>query len=401
MFEGDRLLEAEAEVGAVAAALAGAPVVALDVEFVAGKRFAAQLCVVQLAWQGPDGAVALALLDAVRVPAATLRAALAPLADPDRLVVAHAARQDVEILAAAGIGIGALFDTQVAAALLGGGDQVGLAALLATQLGLAHDKGPQWTDWARRPLAPEQLRYAAADVRHLLALHARQHGELVRRGRAGWLVEESAAVLRDGQAAAMHTDADAWRALPARGLDGAATAAMIALAGWRIQAARVRDVPTTHVLADKLLLDLARLRPRTERALRDVRGMTADVRAASAELLEAIASAPAVATPAAAPLAPLSPRASVWAEVILALVADAARRAEVPARLLAARASAEALARLVDDGGVAAARAAAHPLTRTWRDELCGAAVLAWLDGRAALRADPAAPGGLRLEASS
>lgn len=401
MFEGDRPLEAEAELAAVAAALARAPAVGLDVEFVAGKRFAPQLCLVQLAWRGPEGEVQLALLDAVRASGPALRAALAPLGDPARLVIAHAARQDVEILAAAGVAIGALFDTQVAAALLGGGDQVGLAALLASQLGLSHDKGPQWTDWARRPLSPDQLRYAAADVRHLLPLHDRAHAELGRRGRLGWVAEESAAVLRDGQAAAELVDADAWRALPSRGLDGAALAALVALAGWRVATARVRDVPASHVLADKLLLDLARVRPGSERALRDVRGMTAEVRAASAELLAVIASAPPVEASAAAPHAPLSARASVWAEVILALVADAARRADVPARLLAARASAEQLARLVDGGGVAAARAAAHPLTRTWRAEVCGEQVLAWLDGRAALRVDPSAPGGVRLEAWS
>lgn len=389
------LIADPARAAEIGAALARADRVALDVEFVAGKRFAAQLCLVQLAWQLDGAPPQLALLDALAVDVA---AVLAPLADPARLTVVHAARQDVEVLAAAGVTLGRLFDTQLAAALVGLGDQVGLGTLLAARLGVVHDKGPQWTDWARRPLSPAQLHYAAGDVAHLLALHGALADELAARGRAPWLAEESAAVVQAGLAAAAATDDDAWRGLPQRGLDGGSVAVLRALAIWRQGAARRADVPPAHVLADKLVVEIARERPRTERALRDVRGMHGGARVHAEAIAEIVASALADAPdagPAAPRWTPPGPRVALWTEVILALVAEAAGATGVPARLLTARAGAEELARLVDAHGVAVEPE--HPLLRTWRRDVVGGAVLAWLRGERGLRGAVDLPAGVRL----
>jgi len=98
---------------------------------------------------------------------------LATLADRARPKVLHAARQDLEVLLnVGGLVPGPVFDTQVAAALLGLPPQVGYADLIARRLGHSIDKGQTRTDWSRRPLSDAQLAYAADDVRHLLELHA-------------------------------------------------------------------------------------------------------------------------------------------------------------------------------------------------------------------------------------
>src|SRR3546814_18955670 len=64
-----------------------------------------------------------------------------------------------------------LFDTQIAATLLGIGDQIGYAGLIDKRLGITLDKSLSRTDWARRPLKDAELAYAAADVSHLATIY--------------------------------------------------------------------------------------------------------------------------------------------------------------------------------------------------------------------------------------
>src|SRR4029077_7236835 len=75
-----------------------------------------------------------------------------------------------EVLAPAVGALTNLFDTQVAAALVGFPAQVGYADLLRDALGVDLHKSQTRTDWSRRPLSPAQIEYALDDVRHLPAL---------------------------------------------------------------------------------------------------------------------------------------------------------------------------------------------------------------------------------------
>ncbi len=82
--------------------------------------------------------------------------------------VFHAARQDVEIcVRLCGAVPTPIFDTQVAATVLGFGDQVSYDQLVQRLVGVEIDKSQRFTDWAKRPLSTDQLSYAAADVIHL------------------------------------------------------------------------------------------------------------------------------------------------------------------------------------------------------------------------------------------
>src|SRR5438874_1797404 len=81
-------------------------------------------------------------------------------------------------------------DTQVVAAFLGYGLQVGLTMLLERVLKVRIKKDQTYTDWTRRPLKPEQLVYAREDVVHLLPLYDRLRADLEKRGRTAWAEEE-------------------------------------------------------------------------------------------------------------------------------------------------------------------------------------------------------------------
>lgn len=233
---------------------------ALDTEFVRERTYFPRLCLVQAATAGD-----LALVDVLAIPdGGTLTAALI---DRKRTKLLHAARQDIEaLLPLTGVPLGPVFDTQQAAALLGFSAQIGYADLVQQLLGVELKKGLARTDWARRPLSPEQLAYAADDVRYLPALAEALAARLAAAGRSDWMVEEAAAL--DDISLYRVEPAEAWRRL--KGLDRlSAEAFRVArvLAVWREERAVARDLPRGWVLPDAAIYELAQARPGTREDL--------------------------------------------------------------------------------------------------------------------------------------
>lgn len=392
------------EVAAIAAAIERAPLVAFDLEFLAQDRLIPVLCLVQVAWtahppsdaaggaegSGPPGPE-VALVDPLAVDVRPIVDAIA--AHP--CAVAHAARQDLQLLAVRfGASVRGLADTQVMAAFAGLGDQIGLAALAGELVGATLGKEQQWTDWARRPLTPAQLAYAAGDVVHLPTIYGRLAARLGER--MAWVRAESAAVAVEAEAAAAVTPETAWRQLGgARGLEPAAFSALVALAAWRHRTAARLDRPLGQVLNDKLLVELARHRPRAPEAVRASKHASPIARQHASAIVAAIADAPPAEAPVPAAWRPPSARAQRWADALVSIVQLAAEGAGVAARLLATRADAEELARAVDERGIAAAEEL--PALATWRRDVIGVLWLGWLTGALALVADPAAASGLGL----
>ena len=362
-----------AELEALCRRLRDAPALAVDTEFLREKTYHARLCLLQLA---SDELVA--VVDPLAVPD------LSPLLDvlyaPSVLKVMHAARQDLEILhRLRGRPPAPVYDTQLAAALLGHPEQVGYGALVAAELGVELDKGQARTDWARRPLEPEQLAYAADDVRYLLPLYRRQQAALAARGRSGWLEEDMAAL---SDPAAYDEDPEAaWRRVKgAARLAGGQRAVLQALAAWRERTAAAADRPRRWILGDEVLLDLARRMPRDRRALGRVRGLSEGFLARHGdEVLACIARARALPRerwPAAPPARRPDPAAEALADVLMAVVRLRAAEAEVAPAVLATRRDLERVARGERDG----------PLFRGWRRELVGRWLADFLDGGGRLR---------------
>lgn len=241
-------------------------VLALDTEFMRERTFHPLLCLVQLAVAGK-----ILLVDPLAIPG--LPALAAPLVDPGRVKILHAARQDLEaLLPVTGQPLAAVFDTQIAAGLLGFPAQIGYGELVRRLLGIELHKGHTRTDWTRRPLSREQLIYAAEDVAHLPALAELLDERLAAAGRRGWLDEEAAALT---DPALYRADPEqAWRRL--RGLerlDPQGRAVARTLAGWREERALARNLPRGWILADAALLELARLRPQTRVALAELEAL--------------------------------------------------------------------------------------------------------------------------------
>jgi len=269
----------------IAAWPAGAPV-ALDTEFVRERTYYPKLCLIQ-ATIGDEILLVDAL--AIRDGGALTR----ELAGAGRRKLVHAARQDIEaLLPLTGEPIAPVFDTQQAAALLGFPAQVGYAELVRQLLGFELTKGHARTDWARRPLSPEQLAYAADDVRYLPPLAAALEERLSAAGRRGWLDEESTG-LRDISLYRVEPE-DAWRRLKGlERLDAHGFAAARALAALRERRAMARDLPRGWILTDLAILELAEARPQTREALARVASVPPGTAARAAdELFAALAAAP-------------------------------------------------------------------------------------------------------------
>lgn len=247
----------------VAARLAAAPAIAVDTEFVRRTTFYARPGLLQLS----DGAGEF-LVDLVVLPDISALRGIFLAAQP--LKVMHSCGEDLEVLKRLfGAVPGSLFDTQVAAAMLGHPLQLSYQKLVKTMLGIDVPKDETQSDWTARPLSEAQLSYAALDVRHLLPVWQRLAADLDTRGRMPWLEEDCARLLRD--AAREHPVEDYYRGITnAWRLRPASLALLAALARWREVTAREVDKPRAHVVPDNILWLVAQRRPQTLQHLRTI-----------------------------------------------------------------------------------------------------------------------------------
>jgi len=250
-----------AEVGAQ---LGGEREVALDTEFMRDRTFYPKLCLVQLATPR-----AVYCIDPLALPDLAPLDAL--LADAGRRKIVHAARQDIEVLLTRCRELPVnIFDTQIAAALLGMPPQIGYGDLVKRELGVELEKAHARTDWAMRPLSSEQLEYAAEDVCHLPPLAAALRRDLEQRGRAQWFEYEMQRITDPALYRAVPDDA--WRRLKGLdALDARRVEVAKALARWREHRAMSRDRPRGWILADDALYDIVRSLPADMASLAAIR----------------------------------------------------------------------------------------------------------------------------------
>ncbi len=363
----------------------------LDTEFHRETTFVPHLCLVQVAL--PDE---LALVD----PLVGLD--FGPfhrvLLDPAVLKVVHAGEQDLEIFfRATGRIPRPVFDTQVVAALAGYGDQIGYSNLVEGVCRVKIHKGETLSDWARRPLSDEQLRYAYDDVRHLLAVHDALTSRLAELGRAAWAAEEIARLERPDR---FEFDPESYRNIrSAWSLDRRALAVLRELVAWREEEAYSADEPRGRIARDDGLIGLARRQPTKARDLKGYRALHRTViDRCEPDILAAVARALEL------PEADLPPPVqrpendaaqSARVDLLWSFVRSVAMEQKIGPQTLAGR---DLLASVVSDPPADAAALLARPEWAGWRGEVLAESLAGILSGRWAVAiAEPGRPAPLAL----
>ncbi len=245
---------------------------ALDTESNSLYSYYPKVCLIQISAPADHGDDPLAVVDYLVDPLriTNLEGLGKVLANPAVEVVMHAAENDMLLLHRSfGIHFGRVFDTQLAARILGW-SQVGLAAILEEQFGVVSDKRMQRTNWGKRPLTPQQIAYAQMDTHYLLALRQQLIEELQARGRWDEAQDAFDHLAKNNYADRVTEERSFWQMKCARQLPPGHLAVLEALWLWREDQARQQNRPPFKIITDAELADLATALPATSAALRDV-----------------------------------------------------------------------------------------------------------------------------------
>jgi ribonuclease D len=337
----------------------------LDTEFLRVDTYRPKLCLVQVG-DGHDAWV----IDAIAI--VDLTPLFTRLADPATTKVLHAAAQDLEIFSQlTGSCPAPVFDTQLAAALLGKGDQLGYAGLVEKELSIVIDKSLARTDWSKRPLSAAQIAYAAADVTHLATIYPTLRAALTERGRLEWLQEDARRAV--DPATYITAPQDAWQRLKGLArLDARAQQIAAMLAAWRESEAIIKNRPRGWILEDEALYRIAERQPATPEALAALNVLPPKtLERHSAALLAAVERGRAAPATLLASDERLNPGQKAQLNRLRDTVQNSARQLDVPPGLLAPRADLDAL---LLNGPTASVRA-----LQGWRRQAVGDALLAAL----------------------
>ena len=350
--------------------------VTVDTEFLRETTYYPLLCVAQIATSD----------EAVVIDALAQDLDLAPffelMANEGVLKVFHAARQDIEIVwHQAKLVPRPIFDTQVAAMVLGYGDSISYDQLVQRISGDVIDKSNRFTDWSRRPLSAAQVSYAISDVTHLREVFLSLSADLQSRGRSEWVGEEMEILTSPDTYRA--DPESAWERLKTRVRKPRELSVLMEIAAWREREAQSRDVPRGRVLKDEAIGDIAMHAPTTTERLASLRSLPRGFERSKwgAEIIEAVklglARDPSELPRLDKPRQGINGSATV--ELLKVLLRMASEQHGVAAKVIATVEDLERIA--IDDR-------ADVPALHGWRREMFGEQAIALKRGRLALAVD-------------
>ena len=267
-----RFIQTQAEFTALCESLSAAKLLTVDTEFVRTRTLVPKLGLLQVC----DGEQ-VALIDPLALD--DLSPFWQLLENPAITKVLHACSEDLEVFLTAGAKPAQnLIDSQVMMTFLGHGLSLGYAAMVKHYLDIELDKSESRTDWTKRPLTDNQLKYAAADVEHLYTLFPELLADIEAKGWLAASQQESANMIAKKY---QTIDPDtlyqnvklAWKLSPKQ-LNN-----LKFLASWRYQKAVTKDQPLSFIAKDHTLQLVAQRSPMSVRAMANIEGVEAlDVR---------------------------------------------------------------------------------------------------------------------------
>jgi len=346
----------------------------VDTEFIREKTYAPVLCLIQVATEDT-----LACIDPLNI--SNLEPFIDLIFNPAITKVFHAARQDLEIFYnIRKTAPESIFDTQVAATLLGYADQIGYGNLVHTLLKVTLDKKFARTDWTQRPLSKEQLEYAINDVIYLKEIYHIITEKLSEHDRLDWLNDDFDLLSKNSTFEA-HPE-NMWRKVKGHNkLNGLQRAVLQDLAGWREQKAISSDRPRKWILSDDVLLSLAQHQPDSMPKLEKTRGLNDGVIKKSGnvliEIIQQSLQRPQESWPTLPKFVKTSVQQDALIDCIMAIVRLCAAREKIAITMLCSKKDLEKW--LVADEKI--------NLFKGWRKKLAGDQVTAFVSGNISITA--------------
>jgi ribonuclease D len=368
-------IDTEAALATFCQKISTSPWMTVDTEFLREKTYSPQLCLIQVATDDH-----IACIDPLVL--SDLKPILDLIYNPDITVVFHAARQDLELFyMLRGAAPSNVFDTQIAATVLGYGEQVGYGNLVQQCIQVNLDKAHSRTDWTKRPLDPGQIDYAADDVRYLRDVYKLLKLQLEEKGRTHWL-DEDFAVLTNPDTYQVDPSV-MWRKVKGFGrLKGVQLAILQRLSAWREQRAISSNRPRRWILKDDVLLDLAKLAPETSDKFDMIRSLEAStIKRHGDILLEEIKLAKAVPKdqwPIVKKTQPLSQQQNAIVDALMALLRKYCDEQSISPVAVASRKEIERMVGGETD----------LPLLQGWRNEIVGHHLKAFIEGKLSITAN-------------
>ena len=321
-----------------------AGVIGVDTEFVRERTYYPLPALIQVT----DGE-SVALIDPLEISDFTPFEAV--LRDPSIVTLMHACGEDLEVLELlTGAAPRGLFDTQLAGRVCRTWLLARVSRPGASADGCGSDKGETRSNWLGRPLSSAQRGYAALDVMYLLPIHQRLSRELAALGRTAWL-EEELEHKRRARAVDKQPEAAYLKVRRRGALSPARHAVLRELARWRETEAMARDIPRRHLLADEVLLSLAKHAAGDAASLGHVQGLSDRAAARYGQAIMACIETARKQGPA-DPDSPVDLRPyAATLERLKRVVRRAADTLELPPELLASRRGLEALLTSVLEAG--------------------------------------------------
>jgi ribonuclease D len=258
---------------------------AIDTEFIRESTYYAELALIQI-----GSGEHFACIDPLAISDFTPFAEL--LAKPDLLKLFHSCSQDLEILYQKfGAVPTPVFDTQLAAAVLGYNHQISYADLVQQVCAVTLEKKHTRANWMRRPLSQDELDYAMDDVRYLLTVYEHISEQLQTSRRDSWM-EKDLRALTDP--AKYEVDmSQVWKRLKGvQKLKGDKLQIAIDLCRWREEQAQRQNRPRRWIVKDDTLIEIARQRPANEADFSSIPELQSKtIRRHGAELLAIVANA--------------------------------------------------------------------------------------------------------------
>ena len=241
------VIETEEALRDFSSILAAAAVVAVDTEADSLHCYKEKLCLIQISVPGYDE-----IVDPLApISMEPLAAALA-----DKEMIVQGADFDLRMLRRANITVAGVFDTLIAAKLIGETD-VGYGALVKNFLGVELAKGSQKANWAQRPLPPIMLDYARNDTHYLLPLRELLLTRLKELDREEWFRQSCHQAWLQAAVDRERDPDEQWRIAGSGALRGRAAAILRAIWYWRDKEAESRDRPTFHILQNSKMIETA------------------------------------------------------------------------------------------------------------------------------------------------